>query len=218
MAESIEVQEEELSGSDLKHWANPAIESFEIKDSRFLLLDLKPKPFDRRTQALSRRVQDTERRLREWLNQNGHGNFLEKAETRFLNNNSFAARGTSLGNGGKPRKETVPAKPIPRDILKEAAGAMGLRPKFLFPVQSEELQGASCWPWGSHETVYLKIMSEAIREFFEPRKNPDAKKPEVVEFINRCMASAGLGNSDNVAEAMFTIIKPHDHDPRKRRD
>jgi hypothetical protein len=137
MAESIEVQLKELSGSELKHWANPTIESFEIKDARFLLLDLRPTPFDRRTQALPRHVQDTERRLREWLGKNGHNGFLERVETTNKKRNDWIARGTSLEDDLIPIKKTIPAKPIPRETLTAAAESLGLRPKFLFLIESE---------------------------------------------------------------------------------
>lgn len=73
------------------------------------------------------------------------------------------------------------------------------------------------WPWENYETTYLKILAATVAEFFQPRRNPDAKKDEVVKWIKERMETAGLSASDNLAEAMFTIIKPADHDPRKRR-
>ena len=68
-----------------------------------------------------------------------------------------------------------------------------------------------------YSTPHLTIMQSAIAEFFEPRHDVDAKKPEVVEWIKGQMTAAGMTDSDNIAQAMFTIIKPSDHDPRKRR-
>ncbi len=68
-----------------------------------------------------------------------------------------------------------------------------------------------------YSTDLISILNAAIAEFFEPRRNVDARKDEVVEWIKSKMVAAGLVGSDNIAEAMFTIIKPEDHDPRKRR-
>lgn len=74
------------------------------------------------------------------------------------------------------------------------------------------------WPWGNYENEYLNILSDAVFEFFEPRRNPDAKRDEVVDWIKERLVQAGLDGSDNIASTMFTIIKPADHNPRKRRD
>lgn len=75
--------------------------------------------------------------------------------------------------------------------------------------QHEEMPGYS--------TPVLAVLNAAITEFFEPRRNPDAKKEEVVKWIKSRMLDAGLADSDNIAAAIFTIIKPENHDPRKRR-
>lgn len=69
----------------------------------------------------------------------------------------------------------------------------------------------------TYSTSWLFIQWAATAEFFEPRKTVDAKKEEVVDWIIGKAKQAGLPCSKNIAEAMFTIIKPHDHDPRKRR-
>jgi len=68
-----------------------------------------------------------------------------------------------------------------------------------------------------YTTDYINIMHAAINEFFEPRQSIDAKKDEVVAWIKAKLSEAGLLDSDNVATAMFTIIKPSNHSPRKRR-
>jgi intergrase/recombinase len=68
-----------------------------------------------------------------------------------------------------------------------------------------------------YSTPRIAIMQAAIAEFFEPRRSVDAKKPVVVEWIKSQMIEAKIPDSANIAEAMFTIIKPEDHDPRKRR-
>jgi len=68
-----------------------------------------------------------------------------------------------------------------------------------------------------YPTPLLQMLNAAIAEFFEPRRNVDAKKGEVVEWIKSKMIASGMADSDNIAAAIFTIIKPADHDPRKRR-
>lgn len=68
-----------------------------------------------------------------------------------------------------------------------------------------------------YETPYLEVMREAINEFFMPRKVVDAKSDEVVKWIAGRLNSVGLQGSKRIAHAMFTIIKPVDHNPRKRR-
>jgi len=69
----------------------------------------------------------------------------------------------------------------------------------------------------THSTAWLKIQNLAILEFFNPRRNPDAKKLEVVEWINEEAKRAGLSSSANLTAAIFSIIKPFDHDPKKKR-
>lgn len=68
-----------------------------------------------------------------------------------------------------------------------------------------------------YATQHLVILNAAIAEFFEPRRDRDAKREEVVDWIKSKMTASGMADSDNIAQAMFTIIKPFDHDPKKRR-
>lgn len=75
--------------------------------------------------------------------------------------------------------------------------------------QREEMPGYS--------TPLLAVLNAAIAKFFEPRHTVDAKKDEVVEWIKKQMIAAGMADSENIATAIFTIIKPENHDPRKRR-
>lgn len=69
----------------------------------------------------------------------------------------------------------------------------------------------------NYSTKWLEIQQAAIAQFFNPRRNPDAKKDEVIEWINTQAVSAGLGESNNIASTIFTIIKPENHDPKKKR-
>lgn len=98
--------------------------------------------------------------------------------------------------------------------------------KFFYPNQEKVMdisriaEGASTW--GSEEkagysTPHLVILNAAIAEFFERRRDRDAKREEVVDWIKSKMTASGMADSDNIAQAIFTIIKPVDHDPRKRR-
>ena len=69
-----------------------------------------------------------------------------------------------------------------------------------------------------YSTTWLTIQDGAIAQFFNPRRNPDAKSDEVIKWINAEAAKKGLKGSQNIAEAIFTIIKPKNHDPKKKRD
>ncbi len=68
-----------------------------------------------------------------------------------------------------------------------------------------------------YSTPLLAIMEKAIAEFFDPRRNPDVKKEEFLYWLKEQMAAERMPDSDNIATAIFTLIKPPDHDPRKRR-
>jgi hypothetical protein len=70
----------------------------------------------------------------------------------------------------------------------------------------------------SYSTPWLEILRETALQFFEPRRNPDTKREEVIEWIKQRAAKSGLPDSDNIASAIFTIVKPTDHDPKKRRE
>jgi hypothetical protein len=67
-----------------------------------------------------------------------------------------------------------------------------------------------------YSTKWLKIQQAAIAKFFNPRLDLAAKKHEVSTWINGESINAGLGVSKNISEAIFTIIKPDDHLPRKK--
>ncbi|MEQ1600388.1 MAG: hypothetical protein ABL885_01315 [Methylophilaceae bacterium] len=69
----------------------------------------------------------------------------------------------------------------------------------------------------TYSTSWLEIQQAAISEFFNPRRNPDAKRDEVIAWINLRAAEAGLAVSGNIAASIFTIIKPENHDPKKKR-
>ncbi len=63
-----------------------------------------------------------------------------------------------------------------------------------------------------------ELQIKALQHFFSPRKSVDAKKVEVVNWILEEGKSFTPPVSDNIAQAIFTIIKPTDHNPSKRRD
>lgn len=69
----------------------------------------------------------------------------------------------------------------------------------------------------TYSTKWLEIQQAAIAQFFNPRRNPDAKKEEVIAWINAQAVNAELGESNNIASTIFTIIKPENHDPKKKR-
>ena len=64
-----------------------------------------------------------------------------------------------------------------------------------------------------YTTPLLDLLHRAIAKFFGPDRVLDAKTEEVVSWLRE----HGEGVSANVAEAMFTIIKPNDHNPKKKR-
>ena len=66
-------------------------------------------------------------------------------------------------------------------------------------------------------TKWMEVQEGAIREFFNPRRNPDAKSEEVVEWIHKTAKNIQLKESNNIAEAIFSIIKPENHDPKRKR-
>ncbi len=71
--------------------------------------------------------------------------------------------------------------------------------------------------FSTYSTKWLEIQQAAIDEFFNPRRNPDAKKEEVIAWINTQAVKSGLVESNNIAKTIFTIIKPENHDPKKKR-
>lgn len=68
-----------------------------------------------------------------------------------------------------------------------------------------------------HTTKWLEIQKAAIREFFYPRPELDVKSEVVIPWIEEEAKKAGLTGSNRIASAMFTMIKPEDHDPRNKR-
>ena len=68
-----------------------------------------------------------------------------------------------------------------------------------------------------YSTKWLEIQQAAIAEFFSPRRNVDAKRNEVVLWVAAKAREFKITNPDRIAAAIFTIIKPEDHSPRKRR-
>lgn len=68
-----------------------------------------------------------------------------------------------------------------------------------------------------YSTKWLAIQQATIVQFFNPRRNPDAKREEVVKWIKQQAETAGLPSSNNIATTIFTIIKPANHDPKKKR-
>jgi hypothetical protein len=69
----------------------------------------------------------------------------------------------------------------------------------------------------SYSTPWLKILEATAAQFFNPRQTYDAKRDEVVDWVKAEAKKAGLPDSSNIATAIFTIIKPIDHDPKKKR-
>lgn len=69
----------------------------------------------------------------------------------------------------------------------------------------------------NYTTDLMILLNQAANQFFSPRKVQDAKQGEVSEWIRNKGKELKINISENVADAMFTIIKPHDHNPKIRR-
>lgn len=87
----------------------------------------------------------------------------------------------------------------------------------LYTPKQEAAQPAQIATAPTYSTSWLAIQQAAINQFFNPRRNPDAKKDEVTDWIKEQALAAGLPDSQNVASTIFTIIKPENHDPKKKR-
>jgi hypothetical protein len=61
--------------------------------------------------------------------------------------------------------------------------------------ESEPQRTQSLWPWGDYQTVYLEALAAAVSEFFGPKRNQDAKRYEVVPWIEEKLLVAGIANA-----------------------
>jgi hypothetical protein len=69
----------------------------------------------------------------------------------------------------------------------------------------------------SNLTPWLSILIEAIHQNFPEDREIDPKKANVVEWILEKAKKEGIAESENIANAIFTIIKPQNHNPKKRK-
>lgn len=70
---------------------------------------------------------------------------------------------------------------------------------------------------GNYSSELLNILDLAIVNFYESRREVDPKKEEVLEWLATKAKELKVNLSDNIAEAIFTIIKPDDHNPKIKR-
>jgi len=68
-----------------------------------------------------------------------------------------------------------------------------------------------------YQTSLLELLAAAMKRSFPADRINDPPKAVVVTEMKQIADEMGLNLSDNIAEAMFTIIRPEDHNPRKRR-
>ena len=68
-----------------------------------------------------------------------------------------------------------------------------------------------------NQTSWLKILNEALLEHFPEDRLIDPKKATVVEWILKRAKEEGITESENIANAIFTIIKPLNHNPKKKK-
>ena len=83
-------------------------------------------------------------------------------------------------------------------------------------LSSETKSSASVSP-PAYETDLLKLLNLAVLEFFSPRRLSDAKKEEVTQWLKDKGNELSIVVSDNVADSIFTIIKPKNHNPKIKR-
>lgn len=100
--------------------------------------------------------------------------------------------------------------------IKEFVITKGERDRFerIHKIDSEALKVEAAYL--NYSTPHLDILKGAISEFFEPRRTPDAKRAEVLRWIAEQQQKRGVPPSKNIAIAIFSIIKPPDHNPKKR--
>ena len=72
-------------------------------------------------------------------------------------------------------------------------------------------------PATTYSTKWLEIQQAAIQEFFSPRHEVDAKRDAVISWIETKAEELKITAPNRIATSIFTIIKPEDHSPRKRR-
>ena len=135
-----------LEGDDLMYWA--ARDSIAIGDALFLLNDWKPQPYAPR-EARSRRLEDTGERLQDWLVERGGKKYLWREEP-YEEVRHDNRRPRVLGPLIERGTHTLPPEPMPRELLREAAEALGFRPKALFPEEPDPGDAAPelrecCW-------------------------------------------------------------------------
>jgi hypothetical protein len=128
-----------------------------------------------------------------------------------------------LGRMGKPLKNAIPVT-WRRNLFVQVNSSeshLRLNPNE-FAMYESDIESA--WPSlqpkkskRSYTTTTLSILDATIAEFFDPRRETDAKRDEVVAWIKIQMTRKGMTDSDNIAKAIFTIIKPEDHNPKKKR-
>lgn len=69
----------------------------------------------------------------------------------------------------------------------------------------------------SYSTDLMNILNLAVNNFFNPRLMVDPKKDEITEWLKAKGKELNVNVSDNVADSIFTIIKPNDHNPKIKR-
>jgi hypothetical protein len=87
--------------------------------------------------------------------------------------------------------------------------------KKLYETTESKISASAIFP--PYETDLLKLLNLAISEFFNPRKIIDAKKEEVTQWLKDKGAELNIVVSDNMADSIFTIIKPKNHNPKIKR-
>jgi hypothetical protein len=66
-------------------------------------------------------------------------------------------------------------------------------------------------------TPWLTLLERAKIEHFPDNRNIDPKKDVVTDWILQEAYKLGINPSEHIANAIFTIIKPENHNPKKKR-
>lgn len=149
----------------------------------------------------------------DWVTRAGGKTLKDRIEILGANYTKIDSSANTLSMNGKAYCELNIPKFAKWAIEKNISIPDELKKRVSEVEQKSEQQISS-----SYQTELLKIQNLAIKEFFEPRKKHDPKKEVVKAWIISKGQESQISVSNNIADAIFTIIKPHDHNPKIRRD
>ncbi len=84
-------------------------------------------------------------------------------------------------------------------------------------IKTAEHGGASFCDDSFFDSKYLRLLKSAKDLLFEPERVQDPKRKDAKKVIYSLAKEQRIEVSENVVSAIFTIIKPDDHNPKKRK-